>query len=269
MHVISIASQKGGVGKTTTTVNLAAAFRELGHDPLVIDLDSQMNATHWLMGRFTGEEEASVFDALTTVSTSRQDSYRLSRLVKTSELGVDFVQSGESMTELGLRETVRQKSAYPLQLRRRLEELQSGPERSYDLCLVDCPPSLGSPVVLALTASDDVIAPLTADNFSVQGLGQLFETVESVQSRSNPDLRVLGILVNNVDRRRGLADELTKGVYQNYGEHVFDTTIPWRAKIVDAGTLEKNLYDMRRSDAADLYTGLAEEIISRINSTAA
>lgn len=266
MHVISIAAQKGGVGKTTTTVNLATAFRERGKNPLVIDMDSQMNATHWLMGRLTGENEASIYDVLSTVSTDRHSKYRLENLIKSSDsLGVDFAQSGEMMTEFQLRGVVEEADSYPFQLRERLEELENSSGSNYDVCLIDCPPSLGSPVVLSLTASDEVIAPLTADNFSVRGLDQLFSTVRNVQSNTNSELSVLGILINDIDRRRSMANDLVEATRENYGDYVFDTTMPWRAKIEDAGTVGRSLYDLKpNGDAAQYYLDLAGEVISRI-----
>jgi chromosome partitioning protein len=273
MYTISVINQKGGVGKTTTAINLAAALSEAGHSVLVIDFDAQMNATDWLLGRQLEDDEVNVFDALRTWDDEAQDRRRLDTMIEHSErVGVDFVPANRDMAAATFDAAVGSDGVYPHQLRLRLDELEEAADEPdierYDYCLVDCPPSLGRSIVVALTASDGVIVPVAADKFSMRGLGQLLQTIKKVRY-NNPNLDVVGILMNNLDRRSGLVNDMEEEIRSRYPELMFDTSVPWRAKINEVATLGRRLTDHApSSDAAGFYDAVAAEVVERTTAEA-
>lgn len=277
LRVLSVVNQKGGVGKTTTTVNLAAALSEIGHSVLVIDFDAQMNSTKWMLGRETTDDEASIFDALYTVARDAAQDYTLAELAESASAGFDFVPSGEDMIANTFDSTIGRSGVYPNQLRVRLDELdretrESGiatPHGPYDFCLIDCPPSLGRSIMVALVASDSIVVPVAADGFSMQGLKQLLSTVREVRF-NNKDLKILGVLANNLDLRSGLVKEMQEALRNRYQDLMFDTSIPWRSKINEVTTLGTYLKDHApASDAAQFYRSLAGEVVERTQAFAA
>lgn len=278
MHTLSIVNQKGGVGKTTTTVCLATALARTGRSVVVIDLDPQMNATAWLLGRELQADEASVLDAVVTADAEldADADWPLARLIEPSDLGVDFVPGHADLAniegELG------EKPSRNYLFRERIEELRDGvgfehlheadahgaSDGRYDFCLVDCPPALGLLVVQALTASDSVIVPVTVDGMSMQGLGQLISTLRQVRKYLNERINLLGLLPNNLDYRAGLVNEGLDALRENYGDLVFDTVVPWRSKVIEASTYKTTLYEHApSSDAIGIYESLAEEVVAR------
>lgn len=270
-EVISVVNQKGGVGKTTTTVNLASALSEIGQSVLVIDFDAQMNSTKWMLGRETEAEEASIFDCLETVAKEEADEFSLAELAEDSGAGFDFIPSGADMIANTFDSTIGRSGAYPNQLRVRIEEMErqfregsiSTPNGPYDYCLVDCPPSLGRSIMVALVGSDGILVPVVADGFSMQGLKQLLSTVREVHY-NNPDLQIVGILANNLDLRSGLVKEMEEALYGRYEDLMFQTSIPWRSKINEVTTLGTYLQEHApSSDARSFYKKLAEEVVER------
>lgn len=271
-YVISVVNQKGGVGKTTTTVNLAAALSEIGQSVLVVDFDPQMNSTQWMLGRETAADEASIFDSLLTVPQDDADEYALSELAEATGAGFDFVPSGADMIANTFDSTIGRSGVYPNQLRIRLDELATDtrehgvetPNGPYDVCLIDCPPSLGRSIMVALVASSSLIVPVAADGFSMQGLKQLLRTVREVRF-NNDDLRILGILANNLDLRSGLVKDMQDALQDRYGDLMFETSIPWRSKINEVTTMGTYLQEHApSSDARRFYRRLAEEVVERI-----
>jgi chromosome partitioning protein len=269
--VLSVVNQKGGVGKTTTTVNLAAALAEVGKSVLVIDFDAQMNSTNWMLGRETTADEASIFDSLDTVAAEDAEEYSLAELAEDSGGGFDFVPSGEDMIANTFDSTIGRSGVYPNQLKVRIQELskrntrgsQQTPNGPYDYCLVDCPPSLGRSIMVALVGSDGLLVPVEADGFSMQGLKQLLSTVREVRF-NNSDLEIVGILANNLDLRSGLVKDMSEALRNRYEDLMFETTIPWRSKINEVTTLGTYLKDHApSSDARHFYRDLAEEVIDR------
>lgn len=270
-EVISVVNQKGGVGKTTTTVNLAAGLSEIGQSVLVIDFDAQMNSTKWMLGRETEKDEASIFDCLETVASEESEEFSIAELAEDSGAGFDFVPSGEDMIANTFDSTVGRSGAYPNQLRVRMEELErefeegaiSTPNGPYDFCLVDCPPSLGRSIMVALVGSDGILVPVSADGFSMQGLKQLLSTIREVRI-NNSDLEIIGILANNLDLRSGLVKDMEKALRDRYEELMFETSILWRSKINEVTTLGTYLKDHApSSDARDFYQDLAREVVER------
>jgi chromosome partitioning protein len=263
MEVISIVNQKGGVGKTTTAVALASFLHHRGLKVLAIDLDSQMNATSWLLGRHLTSAEASVYDSLSTKKRddiSGPDDWPLAELIETSELGFDYVPASRDLSAADA-----EFANDHFLLRDRLDELegsQDGSDRPYDFCLVDCPPSLGTLVYVALTASDGMIVPIQADQFSIDGVGQLIRTARKVK-RYNPDLDVLGLLLSNLDLRFGETKAAIEQLEQEYGDRLFETHIPTRARIRE-GTRGKDLREHARgTDVIDIYESLVDEVLER------
>jgi len=272
MYTISVINQKGGVGKTVTTVNLAAALQEKGHEPVIIDYDSQMNATDWLMGREAGEEDATIFDALSTWDGEKSDQWTLSKIARRSEaVGLDFIPSDKRMAAASFDSVIGRSPSFPQQLRCRLQELStsqvrtnSSSPKNYDFCLIDCPPSLGRSIATALTGADGIVVPVHTDRFSMRGVIQLQDTVKQIRKVHNDGLQILGLLLNNLDLRSGMVQELKKKFNDVYTEILFETFIPWRSKINEVATRGENL--MKNEEAApvaSLYLDLAEEVVER------
>lgn len=279
MKTLSVVNQKGGVGKTTTTVCLASALSRLEYSVLIIDLDPQMNATKWMLGRELHPDEASVLDSIVTaVETEEAESdWPLARLVEPSNLGFDFVPAHADLANI--EGEIGEKPSRPYLLRERVGELERGHMFNYldeadahlpsgghyDLCLLDCPPSLGLLVVQALTASDGLIIPVSVDGMSMQGLGQLMSTTKEVRKYLNDSIEIVGLLPNNLDRRAGLVNQGLEALQKNYGERVFKTVVPWRSKIIEVSTYGTTLYDHApSSDAVEVYENLAEEVVERV-----
>lgn len=278
MTTLSIVNQKGGVGKTTTTVCLASALSKHGYSILVVDLDPQMNATKWMLGRELESDEASILDAIITASDSDGVSdWPIARLIEPSDLGFDFVPGHTDLANI--EGEIGEKPSRPYLLRERIQELEEGigfkylheagahlpSDERYDLCLIDCPPSLGLLVVQALTASQQLIAPVSVDGMSMQGLGQLVSTTREVRKYLNEEIEIAGLLPNNLDHRAGLVNEGLEALKESYGDLVFDTVIPWRSKIIEVSTYCTTLYDHApSSDAVESYERLAREVISRV-----
>ncbi|WP_103030545.1 ParA family protein [Salinibacter altiplanensis] len=278
MDTVSVVNQKGGVGKTTTTICLATALSKLGHSTLVIDLDPQMNGTKWMLGRELEEDEASVLDAIITAGDESQSSsdWPLARLIEPSDLGFDFVPAHADLANV--EGEIGEKPSRPYLLRERVQEVKekhqfehldevgahNGSDEAYDICLIDCPPSLGLLVVQALTASDGLIVPVSVDGMSMQGLSQLVTTTREVRKYLNESVEITGLLPNNLDYRAGLVNEGLEALRKNYEDLVLDTEVPWRSKIIEASTYGTTLYDHApSSDAIEIYENLAQEVVSR------
>jgi len=269
MYVIAVINEKGGVGKTSTAVALTTFLHHRGYRPLILDLDAQMNATKWLLGRELEPDEVSIYQSLLTQRRGGARDWPLADLIEESEnLSVDFVPSGRDMAEAdaGLQNSL-------FLLRNRLDELRETTQaagRPYDVCVLDCPPSLGTVVRIALVAADGILVPVKADQFSMDGLRQLTRTVQEIR-QMNPELSLLGILINAIDRRYGEVNEDVARMREFYGDTLFETMIPLRARIVEA-TKGLDLYEHAKAkgseDVIDLYNGLVDEIIDRTHISA-
>ncbi|MFB6232287.1 MAG: ParA family protein [Salinibacter sp.] len=277
MHIIAVINQKGGVGKTVTTVNLAAALDEAGHDPLVIDYDPQMNATDWLMGREAEEDDATIFDALASWDGKESDRWPLSKISRSSEsVGVPFVPSDSRMAAASFDSVVGRSPVFPQQFRCRVQELRtsqvrtnSNSDASYDFCLVDCPPSLGRSVATALAGADGIIVPIHTDRFSMRGVMQLQDTIKQIRKVHNDGLQILGLLLNNLDLRSNMVNEMREKFEEIYTDILFETFIPWRSKINEVATRGENIMEYEgASDAASFYLDLADEVVERSRTAA-
>jgi chromosome partitioning protein len=226
-RIYALANQKGGVGKTTTAVNLAACLAEAGERALVIDLDPQANATSGLGMRANG---SSSYDLL--------DGAPLAELVHPTA----FANDGE---------------------RYLAQALASGSDR-YDFVFLDSPPSLGPLTVNALAAADRVLVPVQAEYYALEGLTQLLHSVELIRRRLNPRLGIGGVLLTMVDGRTRLAQQVEEEVRRHFGPLVFRTSVPRSVRLAEAPShgLPAIAYD-RRSAGADAYWKVAMELVER------
>ena len=252
MRIFCIANQKGGVGKTTTTVNLAAGLAQAGRRVLLVDLDPQGNAT---MGSGIDKRalDPTVYDVLletTPISAARKRSPTGGYDV----LGANRELAGAEveLVELEHRE-------------KRLKLALQAVKDDYDFVLIDCPPSLNLITINALTASDAVLVPLQCEFFALEGLSQLLQTIERIRAKFNPELSILGVALTMYDRRNRLTEQVAQDVRACLGTAVFSTVIPRNVRLSEAPShgLPALIYDMRCS-GSEAYMALSRELIGRL-----
>ena len=246
--VISIANQKGGVGKTTTAVNLGAALAELNYRVLVIDLDPQGNATTG-MGISHRNVEGSIYDVIMndapiddcTEPTTVRNLFVVPATIDLAGAEIELVPA----------------FSRELKLRRALTQISG----SYDFTLIDCPPSLGLLTVNGLAASDDVIVPIQCEYYALEGLGQLLRNVALVKSNLNPSLDVRGIVLTMYDARTKLAEQVEREVRAHFGAKVYRTVVPRTVRISEAPSFGQpvTVFDST-SRGALAYRELAKEV---------
>jgi chromosome partitioning protein len=247
-RIYALANQKGGVGKTTTAVNLAACLAEAGERALVIDLDPQANATSGLGERANG---TSTYDLL--------DGAPLAELVRPTRFqNLDLVPSKPDLAGAAV-ELARRDDG-----ERFLARSLAGAAGAYAFVFLDCPPSLGPLTVNALAAADRVIVPVQAEYYALEGLSQLLESVELVRLRLNPGLAVAGVLLTMVDRRTRLSADVEQEVRRHLGGLVFAEAVPRSVRLAEAPShgLPVIAYD-RGSAGAQAYWKVAMELVDR------
>lgn len=247
--VIAIANQKGGVGKTTTTVNLGACLAQAGQRVLIIDIDPQGNSTSGL-GIDKKAVRRSTYDVLVRDLELRDVA------VVTSIPGLHVIPAtmdlaGAEVELVGVAER-------EFRLRKSLADVRA----EYDFVIIDCPPSLGLLTVNALTAADSVIVPIQCEFYALEGLTQLMNTIRLVQNRLNRQLQVEGVLLTMFDARTNLSVQVVDEVKKYFREKVYRTIIPRNVRLSEAPShgLPINLYD-GRSRGAEVYTALAREVM--------
>jgi chromosome partitioning protein len=249
-ETIACANQKGGVGKTTTVVNLAAFLVREGRRVLVVDLDPQGNATSGL-GLDKGAVSRSIYDAIVD-GTSAAD------LVVATPSGVDLIPSSMSLAGVEL-ELV----DLP-QRERRLASAIAPLRDEYDVVLLDCPPSLGLITVNALTAADDVLIPIQCEYYALEGLSQLVATINLVRDHLNPALTVKGVLLTMYDARTNLSADVTAEVRRHLPERVFRTVVPRSVRLAEAPSYGQPISLYRPDSRGALaYEALAREFLER------
>ncbi len=246
-RVYAFANQKGGVGKTTTTINLAACLAEAGERALVVDLDPQANATSGLGMRANG---TSSYDLL--------DGAPLSELAKPTKFDNLFLVPAKpelagAAVELSQRADGERYLAHAL-----------ANADDFDFVLLDCPPSLGPLTVNALAAADRVIVPVQAEYYALEGLAQLVQSINLIKARLNPSLEIAGVLLTMSDGRTRLAAEVEAEVRKHFGKLVFDAVVPRSVRVAEAPShgLPVTHYD-RRSRGAEAYWKVAMELVER------
>ena len=250
-RIIAVANQKGGVGKTTTAINLAACLAEAGKKVLTIDLDPQGNMTSGL-GVDKNEVENTVYELMLdecSIKESMTDTVVDGMKVIPSNVNL----AGAEIELLGIPEK-------EYILRNAVDYIKE----DYDFIVIDCPPSLSMLTVNALSAADTVLVPIQCEYYALEGLTQLLHTINLVKSRLNPDLEMEGVVFTMYDARTNLSLQVVENVKDNLQERVYKTIIPRNVRLAEAPShgLPINLYDAR-STGAEAYHQLAEEVINR------
>jgi chromosome partitioning protein len=256
-RVLAVANQKGGVGKTTTAINLGTALAAVGENVLIVDLDPQGNASTGL-GIDRKSRALSTYDVMMGEATLRD---------AVMPTAVPHLSIAPSTLDLsGLELQVSQEHDRAFRLRRALEALNAGhadaPDFSY--VLIDCPPSLNLLTINAMAASDAVLVPLQCEFFALEGLSQLLETVSSVRASLNPALTIHGIVLTMHDARNNLSNQVVADVRANSGQKVYDTIIPRNVRVSEAPSYGKPVlvYDLK-CVGSEAYLRLATEVIQR------
>jgi chromosome partitioning protein len=255
---IAVANQKGGVGKTTTAINLATALAATGWKVLLIDLDPQGNASTGL-GVTHDQRHRSSYDVLTG-GVALAEAVLPTRIPRLDLVPATVDLSGAEIELVEFEERTHR-------LDRALGEAQPG---RWDVCLIDCPPSLGLLTINALVAAQSILVPLQTEFFALEGLSQLLQTIERIRARFNPELSILGVALTMFDRRNNLSAQVADDVRACLGKLVFETVIPRNVRLSEAPShgVPALIYDHRCS-GSEAYMALARELIGRLPEPAA
>ena len=257
MTCIAVANQKGGVGKTTSAINLATALSATGKHVLLIDLDPQGNASTGL-GINQQQRTKSSYDLLIGSATLDE------AVVQSCVPGLDVIPATVDLSGAEIELVELDERTH------RLDRAISRSRGKWDIILIDCPPSLGLLTINAMVASDSLLVPLQCEFFALEGLSQLLSTVERIRSRFNPGLSILGVALTMYDRRNRLTEQVSTDVRAVLGRVVFDTVIPRNVRLSEAPSygLPALIYD-HRCVGSQAYIALARELIGRLPRTEA
>ena len=249
--IIAIANQKGGVGKTTTTVNLAASLGVLEKKVLLIDADPQANATSGL-GLDVDSIELGTYQVLEHTKSAEET------IIKTSSPNVDLIPAHIDLVAIEIELVDKDDREY--MMKKAIGDLR----KSYDFILIDCAPSLGLLTLNALTAADSVMIPIQCEYFALEGLGKLLNTIKSVQKIHNPDLDIEGMLLTMFDSRLRLSNQVVEEVNKHFGDMVFDTIIQRNVRLSEAPSYGESIikYDASSKGATN-YLNLANEVLKK------
>ena len=253
LRVLVVANQKGGVGKTTTAINLGTALAAVGEKVLLIDSDPQGNASTGLgVGRALRKH--TLYDVLMGEHSLLQG------VVKTSVPGLHLTPSDPDLS--GVEMELAQDARRSFKLKDALQPLRDA--RDYTYVLIDCPPSLNLLTVNAMAAADAVLVPLQCEFFALEGLSQLMRTIDLVKTSLNPKLEIQGIVLTMYDRRNSLSEQVSKDVRGHFGETVYQTVIPRNVRVSEAPSFGKPalVYDFKCA-GSQAYLKLAREVVLR------
>ncbi|MCB1310412.1 MAG: ParA family protein [Sedimentitalea sp.] len=259
-RIIAVANQKGGVGKTTTAINLAAALVEIGLKVLVIDLDPQGNASTGL-GVEAEDRRATTYDLLV-------ENMPLADIIqKTTIDGLDIVPATVDLSSADIALISNEKRSFLLREALRRGDLS---EFGWDYILIDCPPSLNLLTVNAMIAADSILVPLQSEFFALEGVSQLMLTIREVRQTANADLRIEGVVLTMYDKRNNLSLLVEQDARKHLGDLVFETRIPRNVRVSEAPSFAMPVlsYDSN-SKGAMAYRSLAKELVSRRKAVAA
>lgn len=250
-RIIAIANQKGGVGKTTTAINLSACLAEMGQKVLTVDMDPQGNTTSGL-GVDKNEVDNTVYQLLIGACTLQQS------IVNNAIENLDLIPSNVNLSGAEIELIGIAEKEYIL--KKQIETVRD----TYDYIIIDCPPSLSMLTVNAMTTADTVLVPIQCEYYALEGLSQLMHTINLVKQRLNPDLVMEGVVFTMYDARTNLSLQVVENVKDNLKQKVYKTIIPRNVRLAEAPShgLPINLYDTR-SAGAEAYRLLAEEVIHR------
>ena len=250
-RVIAIANQKGGVGKTTTSINLSACLAEKGKKVLLIDRDSQGNTTSGF-GFEKNELDKTVYEVL------REEVSIEEAIIPVEECfeNLFLIPANRNLAGAEIELVTRENMQYIL--KKQLEPIKD----NYDFIIIDCPPALGMLTVNAMTASDSVLVPIQCEFYALDGLSQLIYTIELIQDSLNPDLYIEGVVFTMYDARTNLSLQVVENVKDNLKQTIYKTIIPRNVRLAEAPSygLPINLYD-KRSSGTEAYRMLADEVI--------
>ena len=246
---IAILNQKGGVGKTTTTINVAAYLAKLGHSILIVDLDPQGNATSGL-GIDKQSLENTTYDVLF-------GTVNVAHIIKdTSLAGLHILPTNSQLAAAEVDLAIEERREF--RLKESLDTI------SYDYILIDCPPSLGLLSLNALTAANLVLVPVQAEYYALEGLGQLLDVIQRVRQGLNTNLELLGIVMTMYDSRTSLSEQVMAEVKKHFGQKLFNTVIPRNVRLAEAPSFGKSILEHDKlSKGARSYKSLAKEIEER------
>jgi chromosome partitioning protein len=250
-HVIAVLNQKGGVGKTTTTINLAAYLARSGHSVLICDLDPQGNTTSGL-----GVDKHKLDSTLYDVLFDRADAAKSIKDI--SGQGIYLLPANAELAgaEVELVQTANREHM----LKNVLEKLD------YNFILIDCPPSLGLLTINALTAAQEVLIPVQAEYYALEGLSQLLSVITQVRQGLNPNLNILGVVVTLYDKRTSLSEQVKAELEKHFGSKMFETVIPRNVRLAEAPSFGRTIVDHDKwSKGARAYKSLARELEKRVH----
>ena len=251
-RIIAIANQKGGVGKTTTAINLSACLAELGKKVLVIDLDPQGNTSSGF-GIDKNEIENTVYELMLNECTIKESMTKVSNIDNLTIITSNVNLAGAEIELLGI-------NAKEYILKNEVDYIRD----DFDFIIIDCPPSLNMLTVNAMTTADSVLVPIQCEYYALEGISQLIHTIDLVQERLNPKLKIDGVVFTMYDARTNLSSDVVDTVKENLNTKVYQTIIPRNVRLAEAPShgLPFSLYDPK-SAGAESYRNLAKEIIER------